>query len=57
MSYTFWQTTDGRYRQVDASTWWDTTGVDLVTRDVVDAYLDLDENLGVGMVLLTESIH
>jgi hypothetical protein len=57
MSYTFWQTTDGRYRQVDASTWWDTTGVDLVTRDVVDAYLDLAENLGVGMVLLTESIH
>lgn len=41
------RTTDGRYVRVSPDAWWDATGTDLCSNDVVDAYLDANPTVGV----------
>lgn len=50
------ETTDGRYVEVAKGEWWDTTGIDIVPKEMVDRYcrsegvgiveLEVDEDLG-----------
>ena len=53
---TRFETTDGRYVEVAVNEWWDTTGIDIVPKEVVDRYclangvgiveLEVDDELG-----------
>jgi hypothetical protein len=47
-----YETTDGRYKSIGEGTeeWWDTTGIELVSRAVVDEYIE--KNPRVGIVVL-----
>lgn len=50
------ETTDGRYVEVAKNEWWDTTGIDIVPKEVVDRYcltnsvgivvLEVDDEMG-----------
>ena len=48
------ETTDGRYVQVGKGEWWDTTGVEIVRKAVVDEHIRTNPAVGIVVVEITK---